>query len=101
MLGRDILKYCACVLCHVRHFGPHGLSPARLLCPWKEFSRKEYKSGLPFPKGLPDSWIKPVSLASSVLAGGFFTTEPPGKPIQKHHDTFKTGEENGMEKVKK
>ena len=42
-----------------------------------------------------------MSLASSVLAGGFFTTEPPGKPIQKHHDTFKTGEENGMEKVKK
>ena len=42
-----------------------------------------------------------MSLASSVLAGGFFTTEPPGKPIQKYHNTFKTGEEDDMEKVKK
>ena len=43
------------------------------------FPRKEYWSGLPFPSpgDLPDPRIKPMSPA---LAGGFFTTEPPGKP---------------------
>ena len=40
-------------------------------------------SGLPFPPtgGLPDSGIKSSSLASPALAGGFFTTEPPVKPL--------------------
>ena len=44
------------------------------------FSRQEYWSGLPFltPGDLPNPGIKPTSLA---LAGGFVTTEPPGKPI--------------------
>ena len=45
------------------------------------FSRQRYWSGLPFPSpwDLPDLGIKPNSLASPALAGGFFTTEPPGK----------------------
>ena len=44
------------------------------------FPRQEYWSGFPFssPGDLPDPGIKP---ASPALAGGFFTTEPPGKPI--------------------
>ena len=44
------------------------------------FSRQEYWSGLPFPSlgDLPNSGIELVSLASPVLVGGFFTTEPPG-----------------------
>ena len=48
-----------------------------------EFSRQDYWSRLPFPppEELPDPRIKPVSLTSSVLAGRFFTTEPPGKPV--------------------
>ena len=34
-----------------------------------------------FPPGnLPDPGIEPMSLTSPVLAGGFFTTVPPGKP---------------------
>ena len=43
------------------------------------FPRQEYLSGLPFPSpvDLPNPGIKP---ASPTLAGGFFTTEPPGKP---------------------
>ena len=43
------------------------------------FPRQEYWSGLPLPPpgNLPDPEIKSVSPA---LAGGFFTTEPPGKP---------------------
>ena len=46
------------------------------------FSRQKYWSGLPFhpPGDLPDPGIEPVSLTSPALAGGFFTTEPPGKP---------------------
>ena len=40
------------------------------------FSRKGYQSGLPCsPSGdLPDPGIKPISLTSPALAGGFFTT---------------------------
>ena len=47
-----------------------------------EFSRQEYLSGLPFPslEDFPDPGIKP---ASPALAGRFFTSEPPGKPILK------------------
>ena len=45
------------------------------------FSRHDYWSRLPFPTpgDLPNPGIKPASLASPVLAGRFFTTEPPGK----------------------
>ena len=45
-------------------------------------SRQAYWSGLPFPLpgDLPHSGIKPASSVSPALAGGFFTTEPPGKP---------------------
>ena len=64
-----------CVLNHVRLF----------VAPWTVarqaplsavFSRQEYWSGLPFPTSgdLPDPGIKPESLASLALAGGFFTT---------------------------
>ena len=43
-------------------------------------SRQEYWSGLPFPPpgDLPDLGIKPMSLMSPALAGGFFTLNFPG-----------------------
>ena len=43
------------------------------------FSSQEYWNVLscPSPEDLPDPGIK---LVSPALAGGFFTTEPPGKP---------------------
>ena len=43
------------------------------------FPRQEYCSELPFspPGDLPDPEVEPTS---PVLAGGFFTTESPGKP---------------------
>ena len=49
-----------------------------------EFSGQEYWSGLPFPSpgDLPDAGFEPLSLLSPALAGGFFTTEPPGKPLR-------------------
>ena len=45
-----------------------------------EFSSQEYWNGLPFPspRDLPNPGIE---LASSILAGRFFTTEPPGKQV--------------------
>ena len=41
-----------------------------------EFPSQEYWSGLPFPtpRDLPDPGVKPESLASPALAGGFFAT---------------------------
>ena len=46
-------------------------------------SRQEYWSGLPCPPpgNLQNPGIKPSSLASPALAGGFFPTVPPGKPL--------------------
>ena len=52
-------------------FWPHGLCPARFLCPW-DFSRQEYWSGLPFPSpgesSRPRDWT--VISASSALQVG-------------------------------
>ena len=46
------------------------------------FPRQECRSGLPFPPSgyLSNPRIKTASLALPALAGGFFTTTPPGKP---------------------
>ena len=48
------------------------------------FPRKEYWSGLPFPPPghLPNPGTESMFSVSPELAGGFFTTEPPGKPYQ-------------------
>ena len=45
------------------------------------FSRQEYWSGLPFPPSgdLPNPGIEPMS---PVLAGRYFTTEPPGTSLR-------------------
>ena len=50
------------------------------------FLRQEYWSGFLFPPpgALPDPGIEPESLA---LAGGFFTIEPTGKPINSKQDS--------------
>ena len=48
------------------------------------FSRQEYWSGLPCspPGDLPNPGIKPTSLTSPALAGGFFTTAAAAKSPQ-------------------
>ena len=44
------------------------------------FSRAKFWSGLPFPS--PEDPPDPaIELVSPALAGGFFTTEPLGKPM--------------------
>ena len=45
------------------------------------FPRQEYWSVLPCPPlgHLPNPGVEPVSPVGPALAGGFFTTEPPGK----------------------
>ena len=57
---------------------PHGLQPARLLCPWG-FSRQEYWSGLhALLQGIfPSQGIKP---RSPTLQADSLLSEPPGKP---------------------
>ena len=84
----DLLRQDTCsqlVLCSLRvcsitsvmsdSLPPYGLQPTRLL--WSMgFSRQGYQNWLPCPPpgDLPDPWTEPLSQASPVLAGGFFTT---------------------------
>ena len=70
------------VLNHVLLFvTPWTLAHQAPLC--MKFSRQEYGNRLLFPAigDLPNPRIKPTSLASPALAGGFFITVPPGKPV--------------------
>ena len=59
--------FCSSMDCSPQGSAVHGISQAKIL------------SELPFPspEDLPDSGINPAS------PGGFFTTEPPGKPKDK------------------
>ena len=74
MYACSVAKLCLTLL------QPCELQPARLLCPWN-FSRQEYKRGIPFPPPgeLPDPGIKPMYPTSPALTGRFFTTEPSEK----------------------
>ena len=58
--------------------GPHGLQPARLLCPCG-FSRQEHWSRLPCPPpgALPNPGMEP---RSPTLRADSLPAEPPGKP---------------------
>ena len=71
-----------CVLSRI----PLFVTPGTVACQTPltmEFSRQEYWSGLPCPPSgdLPNPGTEPLSLASPALAGAFFTTALPGKPI--------------------
>ena len=85
----SIAVVCVCVLSH------SGASDS-FVTPWTmahqallsmEFSKQEYWNGLLFlPLGdLPDLGTAPTSSALTfpALTGGFFITEPSGKPIDK------------------
>ena len=59
---------------------PHGLQPARLLCPWR-FSRQEYWNTQPFPSpgDLPDPGIEP---RSPTLQADSLSSEPKMKRLE-------------------
>ena len=76
-MANDSVCVSVCVLCHV------SVTPWAYQVPLSmEFSQQEYWNELPFPPpgNLPNSGIECGPLESPALAGGFFTTEPPGKP---------------------
>ena len=63
------LILCDSMDCSLSGSSVHGISEAKIL---------------PFspPGDRPNPGIKPVSLVSHSLAGGFFITVPPGKPLR-------------------
>ena len=75
-----LLRLFNLVCCVFSHSESHSLPPlwniAHQAPVSVEFSRQEYRRGLPFPSpgDLPYPGIEPASLASRALAGGFFTT---------------------------
>ena len=82
------LCVCVCVCVYARALSHVWL----FVTPWTVahraplpmgFPRQDSWSGLllPSPGNLPDPGIKPVSLMSPALAGGFFTTAPPRSMI--------------------
>ena len=78
-----IITACCCVLSHfscVWLCNSMDCSPPGSSIP--DISRQEYWSGLPWPPpgDLPHPGIKPMSLMSPALAGGFFTTGYLGIP---------------------
>ena len=80
-IGLCLAGVCVCSqsLSHVRLFATlwsvaHQTPVPMGFLGWESWNRLPF----PPPADLPNPGIGPVSLA---LAGGFFTTEPPGKPI--------------------
>ena len=69
LVAQSCLTFCDPMDCSPPGSSVHGILQARTL-EWV---------AIPPPGDLPDPGIQPTSL-SPALAGGFFTTEPPGKP---------------------
>ena len=74
---------------------PHGLQPARLLCPWR-FSRQEYWSGLPCPPpgDLPNPGTEP---RYSTLQVDSLPSEPSEKQMVSRWITTKVRKKNHSE----
>ena len=69
--------YCLVTKSCLTLLQPHGLQSTRLLCPC-DFPGKNTGVGCHFL--LPGIFPTQGSNMSHALAGGFFTSEPPGKP---------------------
>ena len=75
-----VLRKCVCAQSYLTLYNPrdcslpglsvHGIFQARIL----------ERVVISFPRDLLGPGIKPMSLVSPALAGGFFTTVPRGKP---------------------
>ena len=70
LVAQSYPVFCNPIDCSPQGSNIHGIFQARIL-EWVAISFSRY---------LPDPGIKPMSLVSHALAGGFFTTEPPGNP---------------------
>ena len=87
--GRAEQHVHACSLPQSR-LSPHGLQPARLLCPW-HFPGKNTGVGYHFLLEV----IVPTqrsNLSSPALPGGFFTTEAQGNPAEQYRRPQRTGQ---------
>ena len=78
-----VFYMCCCLVTELSDSFATPWTVACLALRSMEFSRQEHWNRLPFPSpgDLPNPGIEPVSPMSPALAGEFFTTEPPGKPI--------------------
>ena len=83
------VRVCVCVCMSCVHMRTHSVAFNYFATPWTIahqpplsmwFSRQKYWSVFSSLGDLRHPWIEPTSLASPALAGGFFTTAPPGKP---------------------
>ena len=81
----QLLQSCS-TLCHLMDRSPPGSSVHGIF-------QEEYWSGLPCPLlgDPPDPGIKPESLTSHALTGGFFTTSPIWKPLGQSYGCSKMG----------
>ena len=85
--GKKFL-YIICLYLHVSvcsvasdSFPPHGVQPARLLCPPNFPGKKTTEDCHFLLQGIfTNTWIQQASPATHALAGGFFTTTPRRKP---------------------
>ena len=82
---------CACMPSHFSRVQLFG-TPWTIACQApmsRRFPRQEYWSGLPFlpPGDLLDPGIKPRSLTSPALVGGFFTTSTTWNSLTQHPAT--------------
>ena len=81
------LCVCVCVCVCVQSLSPEWLFVTPWVCSLPGSSVHEDSPGrragvgllFPTPGNLPNSGIKPTSLVSPELGGGFFTSAPPGK----------------------
>ena len=97
----EALDICACMLGHFSHVWLFATlwTIAHQAPLSMGFSWQEYWSGLPYPPpgDLPNPGIKPVSLMSPVLAGGFFTTSATWEALDmKIEQKRKKGREGGF-----
>ena len=80
-MSKSILwRVCCCLVAQLFQtlWQPNGLYPSRLLCPWNIPGKDMEWVAISFSGRSSDPTIEHTSPA---LASGFFSTEPPGKPL--------------------
>ena len=90
--------FCSCCLDQImsKSFVTPWTIPTRFFCPW-DFSGKNTGVGCHFfLQGIvPIQGSNPIFLTSPTLAGEFFTTEPPGKPLDIYSEWINKAPHNG------